>query len=97
MIERLARHLWQRLRQRHPRVCAATPHPASASAPDDERPLGCGWFDSSHELQQGLVVQEHAGVDALGAELPLNAWLALCLAGPQGRMQRQGGTRLGQA
>ncbi len=25
---------------------------------DDERPRGCGWFDSSHELLQGLTVWE---------------------------------------
>jgi hypothetical protein len=26
--------------------------------PDDAPPRGCGWFDSSHELQRGLVVVE---------------------------------------
>jgi hypothetical protein len=25
---------------------------------EDEKPLGCGWFDSSHELQRGLVIIE---------------------------------------
>ncbi len=43
--------------------------------PDDEdRPLGCGWFDSSHDLQQGLQVGEADG-RAL-ALLPLTDWLA---------------------
>jgi hypothetical protein len=25
---------------------------------EDEKPLGCGWFDSSHELMRGIVVRE---------------------------------------
>ena len=45
---------------------------------DDDRPLGCGWFDSSHDLQHGLQVQEADG-RAL-AQLPLSDWLALQLA-----------------
>lgn len=45
-----------------------------------DRPLGCGWFDSSHELQHGLVVREHPTPDALVAELPLASWLELHLA-----------------
>ncbi len=47
----------------------------------DERPLGCGWFDSSHELNHGLVVHEHATPDTLAAELPLANWIELHLAG----------------
>lgn len=43
--------------------------------PPDDRPLGCGWFDSSHELQAGLQVRE-ADEGAL-ATLPLGDWLAL--------------------
>jgi hypothetical protein len=42
---------------------------------DNDRPLGCGWFDSSHDLQHGLQVQEADG-PAL-AQLPLAEWLAL--------------------
>lgn len=43
----------------------------------EDRPLGCGWFDSSHDLQQGLQVRE---ADAQGlAQLPLADWLALHL------------------
>ena len=55
-------------------------HPAShhqpllaADARLEERPLGCGWFDSSHELERGLSVQE--GDDAALSALPLAAWL----------------------
>ncbi len=43
----------------------------------DDRPLGCGWFDSSHDLQQGLQVCE---ADARGlAQLPLGDWLSMHL------------------
>lgn len=35
---------------------------ASAAASDDEPPLGCGWFDSSHELRHGLDVHELAAL-----------------------------------
>lgn len=48
---------------------------------EDERPRGCGWFDSSHELQRGLSVCEHAGADSLGREMPLASWLEWQLAG----------------
>lgn len=37
----------------------------------DERPLGCGWFDSSHELAQGTRVTE---LD--DAATPLWQWAA---------------------
>lgn len=60
---------------------APTAPPAPPPAPDDEAPRGCGWFDSSHELQQGLKVQEHHSADTLGTELPLGAWLELQLRG----------------
>ena len=32
----------------------------------DERPLGCGWFDSSWELRRGLAVIEAPALDPLG-------------------------------
>jgi hypothetical protein len=48
--------------------------------PDEEHPRGCGWFDSSHDLQQGLLVQEREP-DAVAAELPLAHWLDLQLSG----------------
>lgn len=41
---------------------------------DDGPPRGCGWFDSSRDLLQGLRVVEHGGFEGLAAELPL-AWL----------------------
>jgi hypothetical protein len=50
-------------------------------AVDEDRPRGCGWFDSSHDLQHGLCVREHAGPDTLARELPLASWLDLQLAG----------------
>jgi hypothetical protein len=46
---------------------------------DDEAVPACGWFNSSHELHQGLEVREHAGVEGLGAELPVTIWLGLAL------------------
>ena len=45
------------------------------------RALGCGWFDSSHDLQHGLQVREHASADTLGRELALGLWLELELKG----------------
>lgn len=60
---------------------AEPPGPAAEAAEAGERVLGCGWFDSSHDLQAGLRVQEHASVDAVAAEMPLGAWLAWHAAG----------------
>lgn len=54
---------------------------ADGVAPDDDAPRACGWFDSSHDLQQGLRVQEHLSADSLVRELPLGAWLDLQLGG----------------
>jgi hypothetical protein len=51
------------------------------TAAEDERPLACGWFDSSHDLQHGLCVKEHASPDTLARDLPLANWLELRLAG----------------
>jgi len=47
--------------------------------PQEERPLGCGWFDSSHDLRAGLVVREHADADAVSEQLGLAFWLELHL------------------
>lgn len=47
----------------------------------EPRPPGCGWFDSSHELQCGLAVTEHLSADAVASELPLGDWLELHLSG----------------
>jgi hypothetical protein len=41
----------------------------------EERPPGCGWFDSSHDLQSGLRVTEHAQADAVVNQIPLSWWL----------------------
>jgi hypothetical protein len=49
----------------------------SAPAANVETILGCGWFDSSYELQAGLSVQEYRGLDALAPLLDLTDWLAL--------------------
>lgn len=72
--------LW---RKPAPRACrAASPAPASTSPPLPVAEVeivqpgwGCGWFDSSHELQQGLLVRESGASEALAAELPLDLWL----------------------
>jgi hypothetical protein len=50
--------------------------PAEPAEPE-WRNMGCGWFDSSHELAAGLRVQELATAQALAEALPLNAWLEL--------------------
>jgi hypothetical protein len=69
---RLQRHLRRRANARR-----ATPRRQDEVeiVLDEDRPLGCGWFDSSHELEHGLLVRE-ADDEALSA-LPLTDWLAL--------------------
>lgn len=62
-------------------LCAASA--AAEGGGDEERPRGCGWFDSSHELRRGLWVCEQPDVDAVAATLPLESWLELHLAGWQ--------------
>jgi hypothetical protein len=57
-----------------------------APAPEDERPRGCGWFDSSHDLRAGLQIREHASADAVSHELSLGAWLELHLAESRRRL-----------
>ena len=46
---------------------------------DDEGPAGCGWFDSSHALQQGLQVREVQAPGELSAEVPPGWWLRWAL------------------
>jgi hypothetical protein len=41
----------------------------------DEVLLGCGWFDSSHELHCGLQVTEHLTPERVVNEVPLGWWL----------------------
>lgn len=61
---------------------AQTTGPAPASACDDElpvapeKPWGCGWFDSSLDLRQGLAVIEHPGV-------PIDLAVQMMLTPPQ--------------
>ena len=40
------------------RPCVATDSSTTLPCDDDAPPKGCGWFDSSHELMRGLVMQE---------------------------------------
>ena len=45
--------------------------PRRRVTPAEALPLACGWFDSSHELQQGLCVCELPAVQpAAGAAWP---------------------------
>lgn len=40
---------------------APQPRPRHYEEPvldEDQKPLGCGWFDSSHELTRGLFIRE---------------------------------------
>ena len=60
--------------------------PEEGPAADEERPLGCGWFDSSHELERGLQVRE-ADVQGL-CLLPWSDWLDLELRVWAGRPQQ---------
>jgi hypothetical protein len=70
---------WHALRPRAaPRPC--TPDWVNAgSVPGepalDDVLLGCGWFDSSHELHAGLQVTEHLTPEPVANEVPLGWWL----------------------
>ncbi len=44
---------------------------------------GCGWFNSSHELQSGLLVTEHASPDRVANEVLLGWWLDWQSSPPQ--------------
>ncbi len=50
-----------------------------AVAAESSQPVGCGWFDSSRELHQGLQVLEHQGAQDLSEQMPLAPWLELYL------------------
>ncbi len=65
------------------RCVGALPKAAStaAAADDTETVLGCGWFDSSHDLHAGLCVQEHVQSDTVVQHLPLAEWLEVQLSG----------------
>ena len=85
--------LVRRLRRRHARRATTTARlplwvtgeAVTDPAPAEERPLGCGWFDSSEDLRAGLQVREHASPDAVSNHLPLAAWLELHLGQGAGR------------
>lgn len=68
---------WHRAGPCNVRRCRARPE--AKPAVSDEPLLGCGWFDSSHELERGLQVSE-ADVAALSA-LPVADWIDLELSG----------------
>lgn len=55
-----------------------------------EQQLGCGWFESSHELQRGLAVCEQVALDAVVNDLPLDVWLHWQLASAAVPASRQG-------
>ncbi len=84
------------LRWRRKPALPCHPRPEEAVLPaldaeQEDRPRGCGWFDSSHDLQHGLNVREHASPDTLARELPLASWLELQLAGwhPEGPLTKR--------
>lgn len=56
------------------------PAPNDAGTEDEPPCPGCGWFDSSHELQTGLQVSEHADDEVVAVALPLATWLDMQLA-----------------
>lgn len=75
--------LWWRVRRAPDALAVAASVEATPAEEQEaqEAPRGCGWFDSSHDLQRGLRVQEHLNADSLVRELPLGAWLDLQLGG----------------
>ena len=44
--------------QPDPTPCAGPPVPVAVALADSEPILGCGWFDSSHDLVHGAQVVE---------------------------------------
>jgi hypothetical protein len=82
------------------RRLARRPQPAPIGSPcnqaamelveaPEERPKGCGWFDSSYELGHGLLVHEHDATTAAQAlaAAPLADWLEFQL-GSAGSFRR---------
>ena len=68
---------------RRPGASRRAEAPADPFEATDERPKGCGWFDSSYELGHGLLVCEH-GADTAAQALataPLADWLDFQLSG----------------
>lgn len=56
------------------------PVPLAPGAQPEPEGFGCGWFDSSLDLREGLEVTEHAGPDAVADALGLDLWWRLHLA-----------------
>lgn len=57
---------------------ATRPHPLQGTEAPAAEPLpacGCGWFESSHELQAGLQVTEHREIEPVVNQIPLSWWL----------------------
>jgi len=80
LINHLARYThYTRSTARSARPLAEAPRetaPDTAAVPDAaDPPRGCGWFDSSHELQRGLHVTEHDSPDSVANDLPLDVWI----------------------
>ena len=65
----------RRARAAGQRPTGSTPAASRAPQPLDEVLLGCGWFDSSHELNTGLQVTEHLTPERVANEVPLGWWL----------------------
>lgn len=67
----------------HSQQAARRPAAPASSAGHEAagRVSGCGWYDSSHDLQTGLQVCEHSDPAELAQALPLAIWLELELQG----------------
>ena len=65
---------WRQRPLRAATAAAPTPRPSATPVDRDELPT-CGWFDSSHELGQGLLVRELSSPESLAAAVPLTQWL----------------------
>jgi len=71
---------WWRSAPVRPHQRAATPDWVNGGSEPtaeqlDDVLLGCGWFDSSHELNTGLQVTEHLTPEPVANEVPLGWWL----------------------
>jgi hypothetical protein len=83
--------LWWRTTPARAQHRPATPDWVNAStvpSPEhlDDVLLGCGWFDSSHELHIGLQVTEHLTPERVVNEVPLGWWLDWQSSGPVPRL-----------
>jgi hypothetical protein len=78
----LLHRLWSRLTPPAGPPARLLAHDDAGNIGDADEPpcLGCGWFDSSHELQTGLLVSEHDDDEVVAVALPLATWLELQLA-----------------